>query len=370
VRRLSQPVGFLELTPSTSASWQLARTSTLAIAVLTTATVVQISSMVIQALAAAVERAGHERSRFIAEAGLDPAQLSDMHARIPLEQYRRVVRTAYALSGDPAFGLRMGARMAMGSFDVLGHLVEQSASLRDALMVAVRYSRIVSEGSRLVLEEQSESATVRLLLPEDDGPEARLASEFAMTALWRTVQGFVGDDALPRHAFFTYSAPAHHAAYAEYFGGREQFAHAFTGLEFERVWLDRTRASVPSDLRDYLLTRAELLLAKANPEALAAERVRRWLAAQTDLVRPTLGLVARELGIRSRSLRHHLHAEKVQFSALLDEARATQAKRLLADRTRSIQDAAYALGFRRPSAFSRAFKRWTGMAPKDYRPAR
>ena len=80
--------------------------------------------------------------------------------------------------------------------------------------------------------------------------------------------------------------------------------------------------------------------------------------------------VARGLGMSCRSLRRHLLATGVQFGDLLDEALANHAKELLADSEVSIQETAFALGFTTPSAFSRAFKRWTGKAPSDFRTLR
>lgn len=329
--------------------------------------------MVVRALVAAVDRVGLDRARLLKEAGLDSLQLDDgqdIHARLPLVDYRRIVQAAYDLTADPALGLHMGERMSIGSFDVLGHLTEQGTSLRDALLVAVRYSRIVTEAPRLVLEEHNETATVRLQLPRDDELLLRLTAEFSVIAMWRMVQRFVGEDALPKRALFPHAEPIHRDEYTRRFGGRERFSQVFTGLEIERAWLDRAPACRHPELRGYLQTRAEFLLAKTDRDLSAAERVRRWLAAQPDLARPTLALAARELCTSTRTLRRRLHAENVQFSALLDDARAAQAKRMLTESGCSIQDAAYALGFRTPSAFSRAFKRWTGVAPKQFRPAR
>jgi AraC-like DNA-binding protein len=183
------------------------------------------------------------------------------------------------------------------------------------------------------------------------------------------IRGFVGDDVLPRRVLFTHPKPAYHAEYTRLFRGAECFTQELTGLELERTWLDRTAATRPSELHGYLVTRAELLLAKVDRDSSATERVTRWLDSQTELTRPTLSLVARELGASTRSLRRRLRHESTHFGALVDDARAAHAKRMLQDPSYAIQDAAYALGFRAPSAFSRAFKRWTGMSPKAYRKA-
>jgi len=151
------------------------------------------------------------------------------------------------------------------------------------------------------------------------------------------------------------------------FAGRERFSHAFTGLELERSWLDRAQLDRSPELCALLQTRAELLLARVEQDAPAAERVKRWLVAQRWQTRPTMDAIARDLGMSARSLRRRLLEERVLFSELVDDARASHAKRMLADPRRSVQETAFALGFATPAAFSRAFKRWTGVAPSAYR---
>lgn len=90
----------------------------------------RISILLVRALSAAVERGGVARFSFLAEAGIEPTLLDDMHARISLNEYRRVVRTAYRLTGDPALGLHMGERLQPASFDVLGPLPTRVARSR------------------------------------------------------------------------------------------------------------------------------------------------------------------------------------------------------------------------------------------------
>ena len=80
--------------------------------------------------------------------------------------------------------------------------------------------------------------------------------------------------------------------------------------------------------------------------------------------------VARALGIGVRSLRRRLQEEGASFVDLADETRATLAKQLLAQDDQGIEQAAYELGFADPSAFHRAFRRWTGMTPREFRRTR
>jgi len=168
---------------------------------------------------------------------------------------------------------------------------------------------------------------------------------------------------------FAYQRPPHGAEYTRLFGGSELFSQDYTGIEIERSWLDQTHAYRSPELCTLLQARAELLLAKADQDAPAGERVKRWLTSQNLDTRPTMETIARELGMSARSLRRRLHSERAPFNDLVEEARALRAKGMLADPRHSVQETAYALGFGTPAAFSRAFRRWTGMTPSAYRAA-
>ena len=326
--------------------------------------------MAVRALVAAVERSGVEPARLIAAAELLPAQLEDADARVSFADYSRVVRAALALTGDPALGLHMGEHASTARFDVLGYLGEHSATLRDALQMSARYGRIAAEGPELELHEQGEAAVVRLSLLRGDAPEVQLTAEFVTASLLPLIRRFAGPAALPAQVYFAYPAPAHRAEYARIFVGRERFEHAFTGLELERAWLDRAQRDRSPELYALLETRAELLLARLDQDAPAAERMKRWLVSQDLQTKPSMEAIARALGMSARSLRRRLREERASYGGLVEDARVLQAKRMLADPRLSVQEAAYAMGFATPAAFSRAFKRWTGKTPSAYRAAR
>ena len=325
------------------------------------------SVMLVRALVAAVEDAGVDRARLLKVSGLQEIKLDDVIARIPFEKFQRLVAAAYELSADPALGLHLGERLTFAAFDVLGHLTEHSASLREAIQITLRYAAIVGNRPQLEFEENTQSATLKFVLPEKESLAALMAAEFATVMMLRLFRRFVGGAALPTRVFFTHDKPAHANTYAKFFGGRECFSQPYIGLEIPRAWLDQHRASAENELQDFLRRRAEFLLSKSERSFSTVERVKRWLAAQTDLSRPSLEAASRELGLSTRSLRRHLQEEQTLFSTLVDDSRAMHAKRTLADSDQSIQETAYALGYRTPSAFARAFKRWTGMTPRAYR---
>ncbi len=98
-----------------------------------------------------------------------------------------------------------------------------------------------------------------------------------------------------------------------------------------------------------------------------ADRVRELLLENGAQTRIDMNAVARSLGLSARSLRRRLCDEGISYNTIAEGALATLAKQLLADQARSIQETAYTMGFSDPSAFYRAFKRWTGTTPKTFR---
>jgi len=326
--------------------------------------------MAVRGLVSAVEQAGVERARFLAEIGLTVPQLEDVHARLGLEEYQRIVGAAVARADDPALGLHMAERASMGIYDALGYLSEHSSCLREALSIGMRYARVVTDGPQMTLQEDGDTLRLRLELGREDSPVVRMTAEFSTVSLLRLARRFVGEDAQAKRVCFRYPAPAHRAEYTRIFAGRELFSQAFTGMELPRAWLDQMQLCRSSELSALLETRAELLLARVEQTTPAADRVRRWLTANAEQHRPTMDTVARDLGMSARSLRRHLDQERTPFGVLLEEAQAERAKRMLADPRYTVQQAAYAMGFGTPSAFSRAFKRWTGKAPSAFRSPR
>ncbi|MET0386923.1 MAG: AraC family transcriptional regulator [Polyangiales bacterium] len=327
--------------------------------------------MALRAIVAGVEAAGVSRERFLRDAALDADRLRDGLARISVTEYRHAVHAALVSSRDPALGLHMGEVANITWYDVLGHLALHSANLREALQMCGRYARIATDSAHLELHEHGDTATIKLAHHIGDATTVRFAAEFSTSALLLSlIRPFIGEGVQPRVVSFEYDMPAHHAEYTRIFAGRARFARELTGLEIERRWLDQSQLHHSVELSTLLQSRAELLMTRLEGGAPATERVRHWLASHSLKNKPIMDAVARDLGMSGRSLRRRLFAEGSEYYTLVEEARADCAKRMLVDPQRSVQEAAYELGFATPAAFTRAFKRWTGLSPSAFRSAR
>ena len=320
----------------------------------------------VRALVGAIERAGGSRDRFLSEAGVDPRLLEDGEARLPAVAYLKSIDAALSVSGDPAFGLHLGEQARSMMFDVVGPLAEHAATLRQALENMPRYSRLMAEGHEPELREKDNVVTICFPSLAGELSAVRVTAEFVMTAMQPMLRLFAGEHARPTHVSFAYAAPAYVAEYVRIFGRAARFGHAFTEMEFPRAWLDKAQLYQSPDLYALLKTQADRTLGRLDRDAPLSQRIERILAGH-DLRELTMEDVARELDLSARSLRRRMAAEGVSYNELVTRSRMDAAKRLLERPNASIQETAYAIGFASPAAFHRAFKRWTGMTPKQYR---
>jgi AraC-like DNA-binding protein len=326
-----------------------------------------VSILMVRVLISAVEHAGGQREQLLAAARLEPARLDDRNDRLSFAEYERVQHAALAVSGDEALGLHMGEQLSAAAFDVLGHLTEHAASLRQSIEAIMRYSRVFSEAPSSALCEEGETASIRFNFRHGSAFSARLPAELAMSGLLRLLRLFAGPAANARRVCFEYEPPPHRDEYTRIFAGSECFGQSYTGIDFDRAWLERTQLYENPELYTALQTQAERALGRVQRELNLVDRVHEHLTSYEPAQMPAMDDVARHFDMSARSLRRRLSAEGASYKALLERALATIAKRLLENPRMSIQQTADAMGFATPASFHRAFKRWTGLTPKAYK---
>jgi AraC-like DNA-binding protein len=286
--------------------------------------------------------------------------------RLPAAHYGRAISAALTVTGDPAFGLHMGEQVRSVMFDVVGPLLEQATTLRELFEGIGRYYRLLAVGPPPELHEHDASAWIRFTPLRGDSAPIRVIAEFVMTALLPALKLFVGHDAWPSRVSFAYQAPPYAAEYTRIFGGAERFGAAFTQMEVPRAWLDRSHSYGNPELYALLKAQADRTLSRLERDASLKARIEQVLA-RCGSRRATLQDIASSLHMSTRSLRRGLQAEGVSYVKLRTQHRIAEAKRMLMQPNASIQETAYTLGFDSVTAFHRAFKRWTGMTPMQYR---
>lgn len=319
-------------------------------------------------VAKALEADGHDSEDVFRRAGLDPAKLRDADARYPVDGMSRLWRLAVQVTGDPYFGLKVADFWHPTTMHALGYSWMASDSLRDALTRMTRYGRLVTTVAEMTLEEFDDHFAFRIrpLIARSKVPnEAMDAALATFVSMCRTSYG---DDFNPLRVATQRPAFDDPAPYIEYFHAPVEFSAPDNILYFSK-----------ESLEAHLLT-ANPRLARVNDRVVTqylaqfdkgstAMRVRAKLIDQLSAGNVTQKEVADSLHMSLRTLQRKLSEEKTSYKELLDETRRELANQYLRQACLSVSEVTYLLGFSEPSNFARAFKRWTGRTPSEFRTA-
>jgi AraC-like DNA-binding protein len=288
-------------------------------------------------------------------------------AETPEELLHAVGRAAF----EPDIALAVSAELRAGpkGRHALAEIaVRASASVGDALQLLARWVPLLHDGFEAALVVDGDAAEARWVLRTPHRPRGlgRHMHELALAhAVGATRDGAA--EARPTRVFFGHARPRHLDALAAFFDTKElAFGGEESGFTVPRRVLEH-----PMRRRDALTAAAvtpvvEAALGQRGVGASFTDRVAKLVA--SSLPGPTnIDEIARALSMSPRTLQRRLEHESTSFSDVLDAARLRASRGVLADPRVTLTEAAYRLGFADLATFTRAFKRWTGMPPGQWR---
>ncbi|MGE7955790.1 AraC family transcriptional regulator [Pseudomonas sp. NPDC089530] len=319
-----------------------------------------------RALRKQLDALGLDSCALCQQAGLDPQLMDDPNARYPLSGTTRLWQLAVQVSGDPAIGLRVSRFVSPTTFHALGYALVASGSLREVFERIVRYHQVVSDALELELTRTEDRYRFCLKVPAGN-PEPALEAIDAFVAIYvRTCRNRLGRDYAPLAVYLRRPEPADPKPWHTVFRAPMFFAADEDCLEFGLQDFDSHLDDANPELAEHNEAVLKRTLAQLQP--LTWERkVRGVIEAQLPEGEPAAERVAQALHLSLRSLQRHLADEGCRFDTLLNECRENLALLHLRDPQCSLSEISYLLGFADASSFSRAFKRWTGMTPGQFR---
>ncbi len=326
-----------------------------------------ISSGAIRKLLHALEDRGIDPSPLTAEAGIEPSVASDRDARVPVVALHALWDAAHRRSPRWDAALLGATRYAPGDYGLTGFVSMNSATLEEGLRQAARYLALWTDDPSMVLDPDG-SLRVIHRARYVDGPGFRLATEAALAEVLHGARIATASQLRPAEVRFAHPAPPDVRKHDEFFGVRVLFGQPTTAMRFTTAQLATELPRADAQLAAFLRGLADDALARREPsDGSPLHRARALIAEELRTGVPELPTIARRLAVSERTLRRRLSEEETSFRRLLDETRADLARSYVRDRRIPLTEVAFLLGFSDPSAFHRAFRRWTGSTPAEHR---
>jgi AraC-like DNA-binding protein len=326
-----------------------------------------ISSAVAIGLAEAIEVAGRDPDDVLRSVGLDRAAVTDRHRFFPSAAFTLALEEAARVTDDDCFGLHLGERYHPKDIGALAYVVLNSATIAVAFENIARYLRIFNEAATVSFVQTERLAYLQHQLRGVPLQRRRQHEEYALTAGTAIIRMMAGSEWRPLEVHFEHEAPPRTSEHTRIFRAPVLFRCDGNAIVVEREFCDRQVPTADRRLYPILEDYLERQLENRPTENRFVVSVRTAIGNAMKDGEPKVTDVAKAIGVSVRTLQRRLGEAGVDYRALVDDIRHELALRYLKDRRHTLSDVAYLLGYSEISAFSRAFRRWTGSTPSDHR---
>jgi len=318
------------------------------------------------ALAAQLRSEGVELSELFARTGLEPGDIDNAYAPMSQAQRMAVYANAQKLSPESDVALRAGARQRISDFGICGFAMASSATFREGLEFGIAHMQPAMPFMQPILRVQGDVAILACSPSERFGAILPFAAEFWRSSLNSLFQRVLEVPLPARRIVCNYPAPPHWRSYAQVFDCTAEFDADVLEWHFDAAILD---AACPgANAITHELCR-QLCVGAAHDGDQAGDCAGRVRAACLDDARCMVSVtrLAERLNMSVRTLHRRLADQGVTFRSVVDQTRKELAIGYLSNSKLPVFDIAERVGFTEATNFRKAFRRWTGKVPSDYR---
>jgi AraC-like DNA-binding protein len=317
------------------------------------------------AIATALEQRGVDPQLIFDACDVPLQTTTDPMLRLTNKEISKLFRASVEATSDPAFGLLVGQSLHPGNLHALGYALMSSTSLRDYCQRLQNYYKIVSQSAQIRTEETADEF---LLITKVTAPDLCWETHDAYNALMVRFIRFIYSPAFsPLRIEFMRPEPQRNVQeYRDYFKCEIRFDSPEAVIAMSPDILDTPLPGASRELA-HMHDQTSMQYLKRIEKQDIINRVRTMIVEELSSSAITKQRVADKLCMSSRSLQMKLAAKDTSFQEILDSTRQSLALGYLEQSAISVTEAAYLLGFSDVSNFTRAFKRWTGKAPREFR---
>jgi AraC-like DNA-binding protein len=286
--------------------------------------------------------------------------------RIPVEKYIKLGRMLPQLTQVPEIGLILGQRAVFESIGIVFQLAHNCNTVRESLIHVTRYSNLGNEVFVAGFNEGNEFAewseqcinSRYLCIP---------LIEFESCQKLRICKAVLGEDFRPVQMKFQHAPPDYVDKYHQVFRAPLLFEQKKSAIVFEKAYLNMPNPNPQPYIKEVLTRHANMLHKELEKKKLFQNTVGKIIMKHLESGSVNLETIAKELNVSSRTVYRKLRNENLSYKSLLNEVRKQLAQAYLEETSFSINDISSILGFSEASCFHRAFRRWFGTNPGQYR---
>jgi AraC-like DNA-binding protein len=301
------------------------------------------------------------------QVGLDYAQLGVADARYPWKDMQALWLASVEATGDPSFGLYAGRRIRPTTFHAVGYSWLSSATLVGSLERLCRYFRVISTAPvQPILEQRGQIYALTEVMPDPTHVPIEASVDAFLAAIVQMCRTATTEHFAPAAVTVEHADRGNTADYVAVLGCPIQFEAPRTEILFDAESLETPLRGNNAELARANDKVAEQYLEKLDPDRVASE-VRELLVSLLPSGKSSQEIIAKRMNRSLSTLQRQLQSEGMSYQAIRDETRNVLAQEYVRQENLSLSQIAYMLGFSDQSNFSRAFKRWTGQTPREFR---
>ncbi|MDR3417885.1 MAG: AraC family transcriptional regulator [Nevskia sp.] len=299
--------------------------------------------------------------------GIGPAAVEDPEGTITTEQEMRLLRNVIAaLPHVPGLALEVGCRYQLTDFGIWGYALFSSRSLREALLLALRYLDLSAVFGKLTFAESGGEARLCMDYHKVPADLRQFLTELDAAAILSIQRVVDPRPSPPLRMEFAFPRPAYAERFRQVFGSMPEFGTETTVFVLDPRVLDEPLPQANEATARMCELECQKLLARRRARSGISAKVRNIIVREPGRA-ANMEWIATELCMTSRTLRRHLAEEGTTYRALRDEVLLTLAEELMGTARMKLAEVAERLGYSDAAAFSHAFKRWKGVTPGTVR---
>jgi AraC-like DNA-binding protein len=317
------------------------------------------------AILAVLQDFGVDPDEVLTEAGIDRELFADPDNLITYAARDRLFRQCVSRTGCQYFGLLVGQRMNLKALGLVGLLMRTSPNAGRALVSIVNLLHLHSQGAVMALRVDEDVAMLTYDAFEPGLEATDQTGAGAVAMMLNVMRTLCGPDFRPIEASFGHRRPADIEPFRKFFKVPLYFDAEHYALVFSRDWLDVRPPGADDELQQLLQKQVDVL--ESRYSLAFPDQVRQVLRSALITGYFSESEIAALFSMHSHTFRRRLDASATSFHELVDECRFEMAREMLLNTSLSVSEVSTSLGYSRASSFIRAFRRWSGVTPGQWR---